>query len=613
MTVPIVTPEISRVIPDKLRQRNQWVMWRREERDGKLTKVPYCADGHGRASATDPKTWASYDAAFKAYQSGKYDGIGYVLNDPHTGIDLDHCRDVQTGIIQDWALSIIKALNSYTEITPSGTGVHIIVEAKLPPGGNRTGNIEMYDRGRYFTITGNHLPGTPETIEPRQQELNDIHAQAFQQHETVSKPGGNGSKPVTGSDADILSKAMAAANGPAFARLWLGDISGHENDDSKADFALCCHLAFWTGKDPVRMDSLFRQSKLYREKWERQDYRERTINKAIEVTTETYSLGSVSPRNNKSTSLYCPSATGAASERFKSVSKSVSKEPKTEESVSPERIEEWCKGTSGWFSYEELDRELGIKETKDKDKRRLIIFRMKQEQKLESHPRDNKLMRYVNVAVRVIDFKAATLRSPLAIRYPFGIEKYFKTYPGNIIVIAGAADSGKTALLLNFIKLNMFDFSIFYQSSEMGKDELASRLELFEGLNLEDWNFTAEERSHDFADVIRPDCINIIDFMELSNDFYAVAEYLRAIHDKLASGIALVALQKKTGVDIGRGGEFGLEKPRLYLSLDSGKLKITKAKNWVDPKVNPKGLVVNFKTVAGCKFIVTQDWHKEDG
>jgi len=89
-----------------------------------------------------------------------------------------------------------------------------------------------------------------------------------------------------------------------------------------------------------------------------------------------------------------------------------------------------------------------------------------------------------------------------------------------------------------------------------------------------------------------------------------IADYLRAIHEKLSSGIAVVALQKKRGADLGRGGDFGLEKPRLYLSMDAGKLTIQKAKNWADPRANPNGLVCEFKIVNGCKFIVTQDWHK---
>jgi hypothetical protein len=287
--------------------------------------------------------------------------------------------------------------------------------------------------------------------------------------------------------------------------------------------------------------------------------------------------------------------------RDKSVTKSV---------TLSQQIEDFVTGTTGWFSYEEIDKELGLLQPCDKTNRRQVIKRLKDAGIIEAHSRNNKLLRYVKVAVRFVDFKAAGMKSPLAVKYPFGIESYFRTYPGNVIAIAGAADAGKTAFLLNLIRLNMGDFSIYYQTSEMGAEELASRLEKFEGLGLEDWNFIAEERSRDFADVIRPDCINIVDYLELAGDFYMIADYLRAIHEKLSSGIAIVALQKKRGAELGRGGDFGLEKPRLYLSMDAGKLTIQKAKNWADPSANPNGLSLNFKVVNGCKFIVTEDWHK---
>ena len=227
--------------------------------------------------------------------------------------------------------------------------------------------------------------------------------------------------------------------------------------------------------------------------------------------------------------------------------------------------------------------------------------------------RNNKLLRKVNANVRLIDFKSAGNRVPLNVKYPFGIEKYFNTFPGNIIVVAGSPDAGKTAFLLNFIYLNQYDFTIYYQSSEMGDTELASRLENFEGITLDEWNFTAEERSSNFADVIRPDCINVIDFMEVTGDFYMVAEYLRQIHDKLAGGIAIVALQKDPKADQGRGGTFGLEKPRLYLNIDPGKLTIRKAKNWAKIDINPNGLEINYKIVGGCKFVVTNNWHEREG
>jgi len=275
------------------------------------------------------------------------------------------------------------------------------------------------------------------------------------------------------------------------------------------------------------------------------------------------------------------------------------------------RIEAFFRDSSGWVSVDQIDREFEIRTATEKTNRRKIIQRLKDSVTIECHQRDNKLFRFINTKVRLIDFKAATIRTPLAVKYPFGIERYFNTYPGNIIALAGAADSGKTAILLNFIRLNQFDFPIYYQSSEMGKEELASRLEKFEGIKLEEWNFTAEERSSNFSDIIQPDAINIIDYMELSGDFYVVADYLRQIHDKLGSGICLVALQKKRNADLGRGGDFGLEKPRLYLSIDAGKCTIQKAKNWVNPEVNPNNLVINFKIVGGCRFLITNDWHME--
>ena len=296
----------------------------------------------------------------------------------------------------------------------------------------------------------------------------------------------------------------------------------------------------------------------------------------------------------------------AVSGRDKTVTESVTRKLS-------ERVEEWVAETTGWFSYEECDRELGIRDAEDKTNRRKIFQRLKEAKKIEAHPKQNKLFRYLNVTVRLMDFKSATGNKSLDIRYPFGIEKYFKTYPGNIIVVAGAPDAGKTAFLLNLIYLNQNrDYSIYYQSSEMGQDELANRLRNFEDISLNEWNFVAEERSSNFADIIRPDCINIIDYMEMSSEFYMVAEYLKQIHDKLSTGIAIIALQKDPKADQGRGGTFGLEKPRLYLNIDSNKITIRKAKNWTHPNVNPNRLELKFKIVAGCKLITVQDWYKPD-
>jgi putative DNA primase/helicase len=147
-------------IQSALEFRPQWVNWKLEKRNGKLTKVPYQPNGP-KASSTDVLTWSTYDQVRKAYErSDQFDGIGFVFcsGDPYCGVDLDHCRDAETRVIEPWALEIIQSFErAYIEISPSGTGVHIIAEGKVPGAGNKRGNVEMYSQDRFFTFTGNAL------------------------------------------------------------------------------------------------------------------------------------------------------------------------------------------------------------------------------------------------------------------------------------------------------------------------------------------------------------------------------------------------------------------------------------------------------------------------
>lgn len=148
-------------ILDELEPYGQFVIWRYEERAGKRTKVPYDAKTPGRrASATDRSTWALLGMARAAAASA--DGIGFVLtdDDPYSVVDLDHVRDPHTGEIQPEARRIIDALDSYTELSPSGTGVHIWIVGTTPPGTRtRKSGIECYTRERYLTLTGVNLHG----------------------------------------------------------------------------------------------------------------------------------------------------------------------------------------------------------------------------------------------------------------------------------------------------------------------------------------------------------------------------------------------------------------------------------------------------------------------
>jgi hypothetical protein len=208
-------------------------------------------------------------------------------------VDLDGCRDPHSGRIEPWAKAIIRRLNSYTEISPSGTGLRIFIRGELPPYGRRKGHIEIYSHARFLTITGDRYLAAPDSIQERAVELLEWHHEVF-----GDPPGprqnGHARSPVQLADADLLLKARDAANGQKFWALWNGDYSAY-NSPSEADEALVSLLAFWCGPDPGRIDQLFRSSGLMRDKWDRQDYRDRTINTVLDGKTEYYRGKSASP------------------------------------------------------------------------------------------------------------------------------------------------------------------------------------------------------------------------------------------------------------------------------------------------------------------------------
>jgi putative DNA primase/helicase len=148
-------------IPVDLLDYTQFVGWQHQwdtDREAWAKRPINPATGR-LASPTDPATWASFEAALDAYRRRQLDGIGFVFtaDDPFTGVDLDKCRDPNTGELAPWAADIVLRLDSYAEISPSGLGVKILVRGKLPGPGNRRGPIEMYDQARYFTLTGHRF------------------------------------------------------------------------------------------------------------------------------------------------------------------------------------------------------------------------------------------------------------------------------------------------------------------------------------------------------------------------------------------------------------------------------------------------------------------------
>lgn len=267
-------------IPADLRDLSQFVAWRYEDRDGKLTKIPINVRTGRLALTNAPSTWATLEEAIPFARANGY-GIGFVFaaSDPFTGVDLDKCIDAETNLIAPWAWEIAAALDSYTEVSPSGTGLHCFVRAALPPGGKRKGAIEMYDRLRFFTLTGLRLPDLPADMPERQAQLSALHASIFPP--TTVKTKASGPTPMQDwDDAEIVRRAMSAANGQKFSQLWMDRGHGYTSE-SEADAALCSMLAFWIGPDPERLDQLFRQSGRMRPKWERASYRDKTIALAL--------------------------------------------------------------------------------------------------------------------------------------------------------------------------------------------------------------------------------------------------------------------------------------------------------------------------------------------
>src|SRR5512136_47259 len=158
------TAPVAGNIPEELKALPQWICWKLEEdKDGDLSKIPF-----------EPKTWSSFDQAVRAFEAApSHCGIGFVFSskDPFCGIDIDDCRNPKNGEISPGGKKILEHFpDNYAEISPSGTGIKIIIRGKLPGTGRKKGDVEVYDKGRYFTITGDSLNGVT-TINDGQEGL----------------------------------------------------------------------------------------------------------------------------------------------------------------------------------------------------------------------------------------------------------------------------------------------------------------------------------------------------------------------------------------------------------------------------------------------------------
>lgn len=296
-------------IPEELKSLKRWVLWKLKKLDnGKTTKIPINAKNGYGAKSNDSDTWTSFEEAYKMSNYFECEGLGFMLGNGYFGVDIDHALDYEP-LIEEF----VSTLKSYTEISQSGEGIHIICKGVLPKGARRRGNIEMYDNARFFAMTGNLWNKLEDyTIEDRTNEvvglwnkyLNDNFvpegAYVYKKDEIKSNV-----QISTLSDEEVKTKIIESQSGNLFTCLYYGQWEGLYPSQSEADMAFCSLLAFWCAKDEVQMDRIFRSSKLYREKWDSKrgvnTYGQITLRSAINNCKDVYT-----PAFNQNAQAYNP-------------------------------------------------------------------------------------------------------------------------------------------------------------------------------------------------------------------------------------------------------------------------------------------------------------------
>lgn len=265
-------------IPSELKQYPNWVL--------RKNKVPYSVTRLG-------KKWQSledcgvYEDVIQALECGDYDGIGFQLsNSPYTVIDLDHCIDENGDITNDRVIDLLEEVASYWEYSPSGTGLHIWLKGETPKAvKNSPLGFEMYSKGRYITMTGN-TPTGGDIVEnqPLIDKLyNKYKTRVVSNNSTLIHWGDYPSFSDKNLQKKIEEITRLDKSGKFTELFYKGNYSLYGGDESSADMALCCILAYWCNANPVQMEQIFNKSALAsRDKWQlRKDYRHRTINNAI--------------------------------------------------------------------------------------------------------------------------------------------------------------------------------------------------------------------------------------------------------------------------------------------------------------------------------------------
>lgn len=281
-------------IPQEMKEAKRWVNWKyQEDKKGRLTKIPKNSITGGNASSVNSNTWVDYETAVK--QAPNHSGIGFMLGDGWVGVDIDNkdkeVQDYKAGIKDNVINEFIETLGSYAEYSPSGNGIHIIGKGTIPEGKNRRGDFEFYQNGRYFTVTGD-IAGEETKVNEFTENVTKLHRKYLKTGDTPEQKRVKQNTQLDLSESEIIEKAINSKNGTKFNDLFNGMWENYFSSQSEADLGFCNYLAFWSNRDYHNIDAIFRNSGLYRDKWDSKrgqaTYGEYTINRAIDDCIEVY-------------------------------------------------------------------------------------------------------------------------------------------------------------------------------------------------------------------------------------------------------------------------------------------------------------------------------------
>ncbi|HDR4948971.1 TPA: DNA primase [Bacillus cereus] len=278
-------------IPEELKELPQWCCFTLQQRGEKMTKIPIDANTGQLGKSNDESTWATFEVAMAAMDRFNCDGIGFYFKPPYFGIDMDHVQEeirrYQAGDHEENMVSeFVEMMCSYTEYSVSGNGIHIIAKGELPKGGRRKGNVEMYDRGRFFAMTGNIVGHYTRVVEDEYGQVGYLHNKYIAKSEVAEASSTLGTpQGIDIPEGELIRIACSSKNGMRFTLFMNGGWEPFYDSQSEADMAFANDLAFWTNRDFHKMDRIFRRSSLYREKWDRKQnqstYGAETLQKAI--------------------------------------------------------------------------------------------------------------------------------------------------------------------------------------------------------------------------------------------------------------------------------------------------------------------------------------------